>query len=48
MRLVVIPKENEREVRSLTSGIEVVLVANVDEAIAALETPRAARRRKRR
>jgi ATP-dependent Lon protease len=48
MRLVVIPKENEREVRSLTSGIEVVLVANVDEAIAALETPKAARRRKRR
>ena len=36
MRLVLIPKENEREIRAGTTGIEIVPVQNVDEALAAL------------
>jgi ATP-dependent Lon protease len=40
MRLVLIPKENERELRTGTSGVEVVLVANVGEAIEALRLAR--------
>ena len=40
MRLALIPKENEREVRASTSSLEVVPVSNVAEAIAALKRPR--------
>jgi ATP-dependent Lon protease len=40
MRLVLIPKENEREIRAGTTGIEIVPVQNVDEALAALLSAR--------
>jgi ATP-dependent Lon protease len=40
MRLVLIPRENEREIRAGTTGIEIVPVQNVDEALAALHSVR--------
>jgi len=36
MRLVLIPKENEREIRAGTTGVKIVPIANVSEAIEAL------------
>lgn len=47
MRLVLIPKENERDVRARHSGIEVVAVKDVREALDALEfVPRRAASRR--
>lgn len=40
MRLVLIPKENEREIRAGTTGVEIVPIANVTEAIEALRPAR--------
>ena len=40
MRLVLIPKENEREIRAGTTGVEIVPVQNVGEALAALRSVR--------
>src|SRR6202790_1365812 len=40
MRLVLIPKENEPQIRAGTTGGEVVPIANVDEALAALLSAR--------
>jgi ATP-dependent Lon protease len=39
MRLVLIPKENERDVRARASGVEIVAVKDVHEALAAFGTP---------
>ena len=39
MRLVLIPKENERDVRARASGVEIVAVKDVYEALAAFGTP---------
>jgi ATP-dependent Lon protease len=44
MRLVLIPKENERDVDRAIGGIEIVPVAKVDDALRALGIERAARR----
>jgi ATP-dependent Lon protease len=40
MRLVLIPKENEREIRAGATGVQIVPVANVGEAIEALKLAR--------
>jgi ATP-dependent Lon protease len=40
MRLVLIPRENEREIRAGTTGVEIVPVQNVDEALAAVRSVR--------
>jgi ATP-dependent Lon protease len=39
MRLVLIPKENERDVRARASGVEIVAVKDVREALAAFDVP---------
>ncbi len=41
MRLVLIPKENERDVRARASGVEIVPVRDVHDALAALGVPAA-------
>lgn len=46
MRLVLIPKENEREIRAGTTGVEIVPVQNVDEVLAALRSVRKRRTRR--
>jgi ATP-dependent Lon protease len=40
MRLALIPKENERDVRAAVSSLEIVPISNVAEAIATLKRPR--------
>jgi len=40
MRLVLIPKENEREIRAGATGVQIVAVANVGEAVEALKLAR--------